>query len=188
MSIFGDLLSSAEDAGLSALDNILHSSGGSTSKNDYDHLREQIWAQFVMLHDSVYSYKAQGVLTRQVLNQYIHALEVLVNGFKTYTDAHSHQIGDSWVAPRFHDFYDPMVATLNDWRNILYTLPSDLLGSIFGNSPPGPPLPVPIPGVNPIPTPSLIPGNNPPLSAGGNTLLYAGLAVVAMIMLSGRRQ
>lgn len=102
-------------------------------KIEYDRVRQQAWDYMASLMDQVdNNYKANGTLTRSILQQYIDSMDQLMKGFKSYTDKMIASGTDSaWIDPRFHDYYDFMNKVKTAWQQELAMLPADYVGDVW---------------------------------------------------------
>ncbi len=110
--------------------------GKSPDQKNYDNYRTLVWTNFANLVDSVTRATQSGTLDRNGLQLYIDAVSKIMTEYNSQTQSlYLPKIGSSWVMPRFHDYYDPMVATVNAWRNEILTLPLEgIVASVTGST------------------------------------------------------
>lgn len=101
------------------------------NKVEYDRVRQQAFDSMVTIQTQVDNAIGSQTLTRTMLQKYIDAMTSLMAGFKSYTDRMLTIVDQSWIDPRFHDFYDVMRGMRDSWQAMLATLPADYFGGIF---------------------------------------------------------
>lgn len=95
--------------------------GKSEEQKGYDAARQQYWDAYLQLRDQVNP--LVDSMTREQLAQAVNTLDKLANDFSKMTEEAIKVEDRAWVLPRFRDYYDPMLDTLDDWMSAYLAKP-----------------------------------------------------------------
>jgi hypothetical protein len=95
--------------------------GKSEEQKGYDAARQQYWDAYIQLSNQVNP--IIETMSRDQLGQAINVLDKLANDFSHMTDEAVKVEDRAWVLPRFRDYYDPMLDTLDDWYTAYFAKP-----------------------------------------------------------------
>jgi len=167
--------------------------GKDPEKTEYDRIRQQAWDSLVQLVDVHEQDKANGTLTRSVVQNLIDTLTQLMAGFKKYTDGMLSKYPNDagWITPRFHDYYDFMGDVKNGWSQELATLPADwgfdLVDDVVDYFGGGPTNDVVLPNFPNSPTTDKIPTTVNKSGFDTTSMLLIGGVVVGLVLMSRKR-
>lgn len=93
-------------------------------REQFDAYRQNVWKQYVSLHDATWTSINNRTITAEQLQLAISRLNNLLVAYRQYYDSVRSLAGADWIDSRFHDYFDPMQRTLTEWNTRIAQIPS----------------------------------------------------------------
>lgn len=100
--------------------------GPDPEQKAYDQLREEYLQAYHHLADSVEPYLEN--ISREDLGRMIATLDTMASNFNQATEHYLDIEDRNWILPRFRDVYNPMMDTLDRWREYWFAKPAPEVG------------------------------------------------------------